>query len=122
MKDYFQEKKKTILAGLKDQFPELKITCSFKNRTFVFKTKNDNLFNELKNERIACNKKNIFESDYLDRLQYIENSPRHELHQNSNHEIVKAIKELGNWYTKSDAQRDYFDTAFYIDVEVYPSK
>jgi hypothetical protein len=117
----YQAKKQTILKGLKEKFPELKITCGYKNNTYCFKTKNDNLFNDLKNERIARHKKNIFEDDYLDRLQQIENCPRHDLYQNSDHPIIKTIKELGNWYNKSDVQKDYFDVAFYIDFEVYPS-
>ena len=33
-------------------------------------------------------------------------------------EIFKAIKTAGNWYDKTDAQIDHFDTAFYLDVNV----
>lgn len=33
-------------------------------------------------------------------------------------EIFKAIKTAGNWFDKSDAQIDYFHTAFYIDVHI----
>lgn len=33
-------------------------------------------------------------------------------------EVFKAIKTAGNWYDKSDAQIDYFNTAFYIDVNI----
>lgn len=33
-------------------------------------------------------------------------------------EIFKAIKTAGNWYDKSDAQTDYFNTAFYLDVNI----
>lgn len=33
-------------------------------------------------------------------------------------EIFKTIKTAGNWFDKSDAQTDYFNTAFYIDVNV----
>jgi hypothetical protein len=33
-------------------------------------------------------------------------------------EIFKAIKTGGNWFDKSDIQTDYFNTAFYIDVQV----
>jgi hypothetical protein len=33
-------------------------------------------------------------------------------------EIFKAIKTAGNWFDKSDAQTDYFNTAFYMDVNI----
>jgi hypothetical protein len=33
-------------------------------------------------------------------------------------EIFKAIKTAGNWFDKSDIQTDYFNTAFYIDVNI----
>ena len=33
-------------------------------------------------------------------------------------EIFKAIKTGGNWFDKSDIQTDYFNTAFYIDVNI----
>ena len=33
-------------------------------------------------------------------------------------EIYQAIKTAGNWFDKSDAQVDYFHTAFYMDVNI----
>lgn len=33
-------------------------------------------------------------------------------------ELYTAIKTAGNWFDKSDAMTDYFNTAFYIDVNV----
>lgn len=33
-------------------------------------------------------------------------------------EIFAAIKKGGSWFDNSDAQIDYFNTAFYIDVNV----
>lgn len=33
-------------------------------------------------------------------------------------EIFAAIKKGGSWYDESDIQTDYFNTAFYIDVNV----
>jgi hypothetical protein len=33
-------------------------------------------------------------------------------------EIYTTIKTAGNWFDKSDAQVDYFNTAFYIDLNV----
>jgi hypothetical protein len=33
-------------------------------------------------------------------------------------ELYTAIKTAGNWFDKSDAQTDYFHTAYYFDVNV----
>jgi hypothetical protein len=33
-------------------------------------------------------------------------------------EIFAAMKKAGEWYDKSDAQTDYFNTAYYVDVNV----
>lgn len=33
-------------------------------------------------------------------------------------EIFTAMKRAGNWYDNSDAQIDYFDTAYYVDVNI----
>jgi hypothetical protein len=32
--------------------------------------------------------------------------------------IFEAIRTAGNWFDKSDAQTDYFNTAFYMDVNI----
>lgn len=33
-------------------------------------------------------------------------------------DVIKTIKTAGKWYDRSDSQIDYFDTAFYIDINV----
>jgi hypothetical protein len=33
-------------------------------------------------------------------------------------ETFTAMKSAGNWYDNSDAQTDYFDTAYYVDVNI----
>ena len=33
-------------------------------------------------------------------------------------EAFAAMKSAGNWYDNSDAQIDYFDTAYYVDVNI----
>ncbi|SFP01942.1 hypothetical protein [Hydrogenimonas thermophila] len=33
-------------------------------------------------------------------------------------EIEKAIRKIGNWYDRSDSMTDYFETAFYYDIDV----
>lgn len=33
-------------------------------------------------------------------------------------EVLDTIKKAGEWYDRSDSQTDYFDTAFYIDINV----
>lgn len=33
-------------------------------------------------------------------------------------EIEKAIKKIGNWYDRSDSMTDYFETAFYYNINV----
>ena len=33
-------------------------------------------------------------------------------------EIYTAMKAAGDWYDRSDAQVDYFDTAYYVDVNI----
>lgn len=33
-------------------------------------------------------------------------------------EVIDAIKKGGDWYDKSDIQSDYFNTAFYFDINV----
>jgi hypothetical protein len=33
-------------------------------------------------------------------------------------EVLDTIKQSGEWYDESDAQVDYFNTAFYIDINV----
>ena len=33
-------------------------------------------------------------------------------------ETFTAMKSAGNWYDRSDAQTDYFDTAYYVDVNI----
>ena len=33
-------------------------------------------------------------------------------------EAFTAMKSAGNWYDRSDAQTDYFDTAYYVDVNI----
>ena len=33
-------------------------------------------------------------------------------------ETFAAMKKAGNWYNNSDAQIDYFDTAYYVDVNI----
>ena len=33
-------------------------------------------------------------------------------------ETFAAMKSAGNWYDNSDAQIDYFDTAYYVDVNI----
>jgi hypothetical protein len=32
--------------------------------------------------------------------------------------LLSTIKEAGDWYDKSDSQTDYFNTAFYIDINI----
>ena len=34
----------------------------------------------------------------------------------------KNIKKAGEWYDKTDTMTDYFNTAFYIDLKLFPSK
>ncbi len=33
-------------------------------------------------------------------------------------EVIDTIKIAGEWYDESDSQRDYFNTAFYIDINI----
>ena len=33
-------------------------------------------------------------------------------------EIMTAMKRGGDWYDRSDIQTDYFDTAYYVDVNI----
>lgn len=33
-------------------------------------------------------------------------------------EIFAAMKKAGDWYDKSDIQTDYFNTAYYVDVNI----
>ena len=33
-------------------------------------------------------------------------------------EVLNTIKVTGKWYDNSDAMNDYFDTAFYIDINI----
>jgi hypothetical protein len=33
-------------------------------------------------------------------------------------EVLDAIKKAGEWYDESNAQIDYFNTAFYIDINI----
>jgi len=33
-------------------------------------------------------------------------------------EVFSAMKKAGSWYDNSDAQIDYFDTAYYVDVNI----
>lgn len=33
-------------------------------------------------------------------------------------DVIKTIKTAGEWYDRSDSQIDYFDTAFYISINV----
>lgn len=33
-------------------------------------------------------------------------------------EVFSAMKKAGNWYDNSDAMTDYFDTAYYVDVNI----
>lgn len=33
-------------------------------------------------------------------------------------EIMTAMKRAGDWYDRSDIQVDYFDTAYYVDVNI----
>lgn len=33
-------------------------------------------------------------------------------------EVLDTIKKAGDWYDRSDAMTDYFDTAFYININV----
>ena len=33
-------------------------------------------------------------------------------------EVLQTIRTAGEWYDRSDAYTDYFDTAFYIDINV----
>ena len=33
-------------------------------------------------------------------------------------EVLDAIKKSGEWYDESNAQIDYFNTAFYIDINI----
>ena len=33
-------------------------------------------------------------------------------------ETFAAMKKAGNWYDNSNAQIDYFDTAYYVDVNI----
>jgi hypothetical protein len=32
--------------------------------------------------------------------------------------VLNTIKDVGEWYDETDAQIDYFNTAFYIDINV----
>ena len=34
------------------------------------------------------------------------------------HEILDTIKQAGEWYDESNAQIDYFNTAFYISINI----
>lgn len=33
-------------------------------------------------------------------------------------DVLQTIKLSGEWYDESDSQRDYFNTAFYIDINI----
>ncbi len=122
-----QDKKKTIAKALKQAFPSLKMSLSIKNYSkLTVKVSSNEIFNQALQER----KERWEKSEYCQEMGLPFNEAVFlktgiELqHCNSGlgESLRNVIIKAGEWFLDSDSQTDYFRTAFFFDIEVYPSK
>ncbi|CAB4139610.1 hypothetical protein UFOVP338_62 [uncultured Caudovirales phage] len=122
-----QDKKKIIAKALKQAFPNLKMSLSVKDyMTLTVKISSSEIFNEFLKKR----KEDWEESEYyqdmnlpFNEAMYLRNGIELE---HCNSELGKSLRDViikaGDWFLESDSQTDYFRTAFFFNIEVYPSK
>lgn len=93
-----------IRKALKEAFPEIKFSVSIENRmTLHVRVMESPYFED--GARFTVNHywmDEHFEGQQLAVLQ----------------EIEQIIKDVGEWFDKSDVMTDYFHTAFYFDIAV----
>ena len=119
-----QETKANIVAAVKPILKKYGVKASFavdNHSTFVVNIKSGQLdfignYNAVQYDRYG--KDDSPAKDYLDINQYWFNEHFVGEVKDFIAELYTAIKQAGNWFDKSDAMTDYFNTAFYIDVNV----
>jgi hypothetical protein len=100
-----KEKTALIRAALKKEFPECRFSVSFKD--FMSLT-------------VAVTKSPFFETNTGSKRvnQYYINEHYKGEQKVFLNKINDIIKDVGEWYNRSDAMTDYFDTAFYYDIRI----
>lgn len=119
-----QDRKKVIASNLKPILKKygLKGTLSVRNHsTIVLNIKEGAIdfianFNKTAEEK-PYNRPAGPVKDYIDVNPYWYHEHFSGKAKKALEEILKALKSAG-WYDKSDIQTDYFDTAYYVDVNV----
>jgi len=113
-----KETKKTILDALKKEFPKLKFSAGVRHYSnLVIKVYDDALL-EAYTATVAERYKH--DRDYL--KEYGQDVNEYADNGETLNAIIATIKKAGKWYDKTDTMTDYFNTAFYIDLKLFPSK
>jgi hypothetical protein len=115
-----QEMKAQVVAAVKPLLKKYGLKGSFSvrsNMVLVLKLTEGKIdFIQNYNENVS-NNRNRKASGHLDVNQYWYQDHFSGVAKQALSEILPAMKSAG-WYDNSDAQIDYFDTAYYIDVSV----
>ena len=99
-----KETTKLIRNALKAEFPEIKFSVTMRDCAKIYVR--------------------VMKSPYFEDGKHNSNGFHHlknhhsERTQNVVEKIDEIIRTVGNYYDDSDAMTDYFDTAFYYDIEV----
>lgn len=93
-----------IRKALKDKYPNFVISVTMSNHSSV---------------NIAIMKSSLFSGITHEQINHYwikEHYPEEQAAFLS--DVLKTVKDVGEWYDNSDAMTDYFDTAFYINMSV----
>ena len=127
-----QETKSKIVAAVKPILKKYGVKATFavrNNSTICLNVKSgkiDFIENYIKTDidKVVANKMSQDQVDYIRKCKTLDINPYWFQEHFSGKaksfllEVFSAMKKAGSWYDNSDAQIDYFDTAYYVDVNI----
>ena len=127
-----QETKAKIVAAVKPILKKYGVKATFavrNNSTICLNVKSgkiDFIENYIKTDidKVVANKMSQDQVDYIRKHKTLDINPYWFQEHFSGKaksfllEVFSAMKKAGSWYDNSDAQIDYFDTAYYVDVNI----
>lgn len=97
---------KKIRAALKKEFPTVKFSVRRSDYSKLY---------------VSVMKSDLFDDGYVSTMNQYKTDNNKHFNDDQNafiNNIDKIIKTTGDYYDDSDAMTDYFDTAFYYDIQI----